>query len=73
MNWLRPYHNPENVDESRVPKGWPFLYADEFSNGIIEGSPRFVGVLNCNFDPLFGRIAQSINPLGITYIVPVDA
>lgn len=26
---LRPYHNPENVDESRVPDGWRFLYADE--------------------------------------------
>jgi len=26
---LLPYHNPENVDESRVPKGWRFLYADE--------------------------------------------
>jgi len=26
---LRPYHNPENVDESRVPAGWRFLYADE--------------------------------------------
>jgi hypothetical protein len=26
---LRPYHNPENVDESRVPEGWRFLYADE--------------------------------------------
>ena len=26
---LLPYNNPENVDESRVPKGWRFLYADE--------------------------------------------
>lgn len=26
---LRPYHNPESVDESRVPDGWRFLYEDE--------------------------------------------
>jgi hypothetical protein len=25
----RPYHNPENLDESLVPAGWRFLYADE--------------------------------------------
>lgn len=26
---LLPYHNPENVDESRVPKGWRFRYEGE--------------------------------------------
>lgn len=26
---LRPYHNPQQVDESRVPDGWRFLYEDE--------------------------------------------
>lgn len=26
---LRPYHNPENLDESLVPDGWRFRYADE--------------------------------------------
>ena len=26
---LRPYHNPENVDGSRVPAGWRFLYEGE--------------------------------------------
>jgi len=26
---LLPYRNPENVDGSKVPKGWRFLYADE--------------------------------------------
>ena len=26
---LRAYHNPENVDESKVPDGWRFRYADE--------------------------------------------
>lgn len=29
---LRPYHNPENVDESRVPKGWRLLYEGERPN-----------------------------------------
>lgn len=27
---LRPYHNPQNADESLVPPGWRMLYADEF-------------------------------------------
>lgn len=70
---LRPYHNPEQVDESRVPDGWRFLYAYEFSNAAIEEPPKFVGVLNSNFDPLFGRLKEGINPAGITYIVPVNA
>lgn len=26
---LKPYHNPENVDESRVPDGWRFRYCGE--------------------------------------------
>lgn len=26
---LRPYHNPKNVDESKVPSEWRFRYADE--------------------------------------------
>lgn len=26
----RPYHNPQNADESIVPPGWRMLYADEF-------------------------------------------
>lgn len=26
---LRPYHNPEGIDESKVPPGWRFRYADE--------------------------------------------
>lgn len=29
---LRPYHNPENVDESRVPDGWRFRYEGERPN-----------------------------------------
>jgi hypothetical protein len=26
---LRPYHNPDNVDESYVPSGWRFSYEGE--------------------------------------------
>lgn len=26
---LRPYHNPKNIDESKVLVGWRFRYADE--------------------------------------------
>lgn len=26
---LRTYHNPDNVDESKVDPGWRMLYADE--------------------------------------------
>ena len=33
---LRPYHNPENLDESVVPAGWRILYQDEVTNtGLI--------------------------------------
>ena len=35
MNF-RPYHNPEKIDESLVPDGWRFRYADEM-DGIVEG------------------------------------
>lgn len=26
---FRPYHNPDHIDESCVPPGWRFRYADE--------------------------------------------
>lgn len=32
---LLPYHNPENVDSSKVPAGWRFLYADEAGQAQI--------------------------------------
>lgn len=31
---LRPYHNPENIDESKIPDGWRFRYADEMKNMV---------------------------------------
>lgn len=61
---LRPYHNPENVDESKVPDGWRFRYADEM--GCKELKALFWSaypdgkMLECNG---LCRI--------ITYIVPV--
>jgi hypothetical protein len=64
---LRPYHNPDNVDESKVPAGWRFRYADEAgtrANGPcvlwVSALARF-GVLKIHF----GRQLQ------FTYIVPV--
>ena len=61
---LRPYHNPENVDESKVPDGWRFKYADE---------------IKCRqFESLFWTAypdPEMLNGNGlspnITYIVPV--
>ena len=51
---LRPYHNPENLDESLVPAGWRFLYADEVCAtapcwnipmiGLRETWPRWGGI-----------------------------
>jgi hypothetical protein len=38
---MRPYHNPENVDESKVPDGWRFRYVDE-----IITEPTIVAVLS---------------------------
>jgi hypothetical protein len=31
---LRAYHNPENIDESLVPDGWRFRYADEMNERV---------------------------------------
>ena len=69
---LRPYHNPQNADESLVPAGWRMLYADEFPlkrpmpcklyvNPICcppDVKPHFGDRSNCS-----GRIPQ------ITYII----
>lgn len=66
---LRPYHNPEGVDESKVSNGWRFLYADEA--GKIQVSPCRVWLPTRQyFDPL--PYFSGSNP-DITYIVPVDA
>jgi len=64
---LRPYHNPENVDESKVPDGWRFLYAHEAGRKqscachmVEQGKQQF----QMNFSAVG-------NSLGFTYIVPV--
>lgn len=31
---LRAYHNPRNIDESLVPDGWRFRYADEIKRPV---------------------------------------
>ncbi len=60
---LRPYHNPENVDESQVPKGWRFRYADETTTKAKV--VKFLGVHDWYQSIQYGR-----NPK-VTYIVPV--
>ena len=61
---LRPYHNPENIDESKVPDGWRFRYADEMGN-----RPYICAVF------LLGEWIPALHYNGtvpeITYIVPV--
>jgi hypothetical protein len=62
---LRPYHNPENIDESLVPEGWRFRYADE-----IKAKPRLSALYLC------GEWLPSCKYTGtcptFTYIVPVN-
>jgi hypothetical protein len=59
---LRAYHNPENADESRVPDGWRFRYADEMKRITCHG--RFL---------LSGgwRHSNHGTSTHFTYIVPV--
>ncbi len=66
---LRAYHNPENVDESKVPAGWRFRYADEagtIAPGICHPWIPWLGeFLNIRGKHFFGTDSR------ITYIVPV--
>lgn len=62
---LRPYHNPENVDESDVPEGMRFRYADEFPLPALDAKWReFIGY---SWEPSVSRGTLQ----NITYIVPV--
>ena len=79
MNWLqkcdremklRPYHNPENVDESRVPDGWRFRYSDEFRCGQAFSACR---IWLKSFDEFCGFKRYRGNIPHRTYIVPVNA
>jgi len=68
---LRPYHNPQRVDESKVPEGWRMLYADEFPLPQYHMRP-------CRLFSPYLRVKEFSNSsfcLGnnpqYTYIVPV--
>jgi hypothetical protein len=69
---LRPYHNPEGVDESKVPDGWRFRYADEYPTCVRVTTP-------CCAWGVDGRVAGRFsheddyagNSRRLTYIVPV--
>lgn len=61
---LRAYHNPERVDESRVPKGWRFRYADE-----IKKHPEICGI-HLVSEWILSRRYKGTDDR-ITYIVPV--
>lgn len=66
---LRPYHNPENVDESAVPDGWRFRYQDEMNEpayGPCRMRVKSVDVFT-SLDCYAGVVSF------ITYIVPVNA
>lgn len=69
---LRPYHNPENVDESKVPGGWRFRYADEAGLAVSHST-------RCDAWGYDGRTHGRFSHEGdyagnchyMTYIVPV--
>lgn len=63
---LLPYHNPEKVDESRVPDGWRFLYADEAGKSQNKPCRLWIrtGFGGSDYN---GYLSQ------YTYIVPVNA
>ncbi len=80
---LRPYHNPQNADESLVPKGWRMLYADEFPMPVIHGIPcrLFIKPMwfvdsdpsDPDMIPRFGDRTNCVGRIsGITYIIPVN-
>jgi hypothetical protein len=62
---LRKYHNPENIDESLVPDGWRFRYADEMPHKAqtrCKASSHYIWTRLSNWQgTCFGN----------TYIVPV--
>lgn len=63
---LRAYHNPEKIDESEVPDGWRFLYAEEAGHP----QPAPCRLFLCgDFNNLFGASGRY---LSFTYIVPVS-
>lgn len=60
---LRPYHNPQNLDESLVPKGWRLRYDDEKWTPTMRARFRFEGKW---FDSVWYGVGEFT-----TFIVPV--
>lgn len=68
---LRAYHNPENVDESRVPDGWRFRYEGERPN---PKTPTKVYMAATQARPPWSITADHHYHVGTwTFIVPVNA
>ena len=64
---LKPYHNPKNVDESKVPKGWRFRYANEMGARVPKSKFWSKYSEKWQKSACFGT-----DPMA-TYIVPVKA
>lgn len=64
---FRPYHNPENVDESKVPPGWRFRYADEMQEHPQTKCHKWIedGAWSCS--TFYSGLERRK-----TYIVPVN-
>jgi hypothetical protein len=63
---LRKYHNPKKIDESKVPTGWRFRYADEMSTKAQRC--RYWGA---NAQRWQKARLNGLDPMA-TYIVPVN-
>lgn len=68
MNF-RPYHNPENIDESLVPDGWRFRYADETNLVAQTQCTAFLFTT----DQWDHELNWNGTCPGLTYIVPVNS
>lgn len=65
---LHPYHNPDRVDDSKVPRGWRFRYADEAgtrARGKCRAWLFWRGGFDSEDDDWHGDLINR------TYIVPV--
>ena len=70
---LRPYHNPEGIDESKVPAGWRFRYADE-ANQRAQGPCKWIGrIYGSHYSGVWFDSSTAGTNKYFTYIVPVDA
>jgi hypothetical protein len=62
---LRAYHNPQKIDESLVPDGWRFRYADEMRVPVTRCQ-----YWSCNLSCWNGSRMNGLLQF-FTYIVPV--